>query len=178
MAIIDPVADSSGSGGAGSSTDGSVTTTTTSGGNSSLCEAVCNKLAGCVLNPNCAQDCAQPTTCPETQEAWLQCMVDEVATLTCDQPEACLGPIATWANCEELLDPDVEFGCSDGPDGSCACTVQGKQGSVYDTFCDGDGKCQCLLDGASVGSCFDAGSAICDPLESCCGAIFFVDGMP
>ncbi len=175
---------SSGVGGTTSSTSTSTSTTSTSGtggdGPGSLCDEACSRIDACLsFTMDCSGSCKDAIDeCVGDQDAYLMCVIDDVQPLGCGPAALCLDELSSFLDCKNV--EEVAGGCGMSPNGDCECMTEDAQGNRYESNCvssEGSNKCECSYNMDPVGQCSFGGPAECDPLDNCCGTLFFVTAL-
>jgi hypothetical protein len=144
------------------------------------CADTCTRLTECNL-PLCADGCdASPPTCQAEFLEVLDCIDENVNPLSCFFSSTCQASVEAYFACRNTCFTEFDWSSAElhncnGSQTSCG------GGTTYALHCtwpsDFSLQCDCFVDGASVGSCWDYGS--CDSLADggCCAALVIVQGL-
>lgn len=177
----------------GGSTSGNSSSSSSSSSGSSTgdpaldCADTCHKLetlncslGGSDCNTVCAEQIARfAPECADQVAAYFACLAQN--TTTCDFPMACNSAEMALDTCQAMYGCASESTCFGGGgmmgETSCGCDEMCK-GKQYSTNCTTPAgstttTCDCLIEGASVGTCQQMESSACGAQDSCCNAMYF-----
>lgn len=131
-------------------------------------------LGDCVtLSEDCIGNCTGTSgPCDEPHLAVLECF-SQALDASCNGPYPnCFDQLFAYLDCRNVSSPSAD--CVSSPS-FCACSVDFPGGKVYDSECEGD-LCDCFANGDYVGTCLQDPQAtqICEPLLSCCDAMWAI----
>lgn len=177
-------------GGGGAHSGGTTTDTGTESGSTAtstspgtVCQALCEAglAAMCIMGSidecvaGCESNYTQYPDCSNEITAAYQCATDKVGTEGCDIAQICPAEYQAMFLCVGGSNPCSGMECSGSSDGcSCTGTCGGKTLEATCTNGPSGSDCTCIADGVEVGTCTEP-DATCDPVDGCCGAIFFPD---
>jgi hypothetical protein len=169
-------------GGAGSTSTGSSTGTVMTGkvsssasGASNACEKYCS-VPGCTANdPGCLTACEQlyTTGCEQLADAYVTCLAESIEPPDCSAGAPCAGAFTAYGKCGVGSSCSPTSLCSQGGN-TCGCTGEcfGQKVGTACTATPTGFSCDCLVNGATVGSCVGIEGTFCNLANNCCAQFF------